>query len=371
MVLEQSSRLGGALASFEREGCTFDAGFHYVGGVEQDLHPILAELGLDTLPWHQLDKDGFDHVYYGDTIYKISQSTPIDSSEPLLHQLLAGNAMTMHLTPTLPSWYFREIEHSFRQGAYRLRGGSSQLIDRLEKQICALGGVICKRMKVDSLMPYLEQGIVVSSLHPAVTMQLLPEGTIRPVFRKRLSALPNTRGMFTVHIRLRERSILYRNFNQFVYPGQPDLWRGGQTQGVMVHYYVPQSGDYAAAIDLLQPMEWNVIAPLAADSEAYCAFKQRRAKEMIRLAETVIPNLQASVANYWTSSPLTWQRYTQTPMGCAFGTLKTIDLPDDGLLSPRTPIPNLFLTGQSIAVHGLKGTLFSAKQTTNAICMHL
>lgn len=369
-VLEQSHQLGGALTSFRREDFLFDAGFHYAGGVEQDLHPILVELGLDTLPWHRLDEDGFDHVYYDGREYAIGAATPLDSNDPLQHQVLAGNAMTMHLTPTLPAWFFREIEQSFRQGAYRLRGGCGQLIDRLAEQISALGGEIRTGVRVDQLSPYLEQGIVVSSLHPAATMQMLAKEAVRPVFRRRLTSLPHTRGMFTVHIRLRAQQIRYQNYNQYIYPGQPDLWRGGQTDGVMVHYYVPEQGDYAEAIDLLQPMDWETISPYESDHEAYHAFKQQKAQALIALAETVIPDLQASVANYWTSSPLTWQRYTQTPMGCAYGTLKSTDLPDEGLISPRTPIENLYLTGQSLAVHGLKGTLFTVKQTVNAICMH-
>lgn len=369
-VLEQSLYPGGAFSSFERGGFRFDAGFHYAGGVENDLKPLLSELGLATLPWHRLDEEGFDRVYYGGSEYAIGTSSPIDSPDPLLHQLLAGNAMTMHLTPTLPGWFFREIEQSFRQGAYRLRGGCTQLIDRLVDQIRALGGEIQTGRCVESLMPYLEQGIVVSSLHPAVTMSLLPDGALRPVFRRRLTSLPNTRGMFTVHLRLREESVMYRNFNQFIYPEQPDLWNGGQTEGVMVHYYVPETGNYAAAIDLLQPMDWETISPYANDRLAYHAFKQAKAEEMIRMAATFVPHLKEAVATYWTSSPLTWQRYTLTPQGCAFGTLKSTALPDDGLFAPRTPIANLYLTGQSLAIHGLKGTLFSAKQTVDTICMH-
>lgn len=369
-VLEQSTNLGGALTGFVRGGFRFDAGFHYAGGVEQDLHPILSELGLDTLPWHQLDADGFDRVFYGGKEYAIGASTPIDSSDRLLHQVLAGNAMTMHLIPGLPAWFFREVQQSFRQGAYRLRGGCGQLIDRLAEQLVAQGGEIRTEVCVENLMPYLENGIVVSSLHPAATMRLLPEGAVRPVFRKRLTNLPNTRGMFTVHIRLRENSIRYRNYNQYIYAGEPDLWNGGQTEGVMVHYYVPMSGEYASAIDLLQPMEWSSIESFSGNREKYHAFKQEKARQLIHLAETVVPNLQSAISDFWTSSPLTWQRYTLAPMGCAFGTLKSTALPDDGLISPRTPIENLYLTGQSLAVHGLKGTLFSAKQTVNAICMH-
>ena len=37
------------------------------------------------------------------------------------------------------------------------------------------------------------------------------------------------------------------------------------------------------------------------------------------------------------------------------------------MLSPRTPISNLLLTGQSLMVHGLEGVAMTALQTTREV----
>jgi all-trans-retinol 13,14-reductase len=37
------------------------------------------------------------------------------------------------------------------------------------------------------------------------------------------------------------------------------------------------------------------------------------------------------------------------------------------MLSPKTPIPNLFLTGQSLVLHGLEGVTMTAMNTIKEI----
>jgi all-trans-retinol 13,14-reductase len=37
------------------------------------------------------------------------------------------------------------------------------------------------------------------------------------------------------------------------------------------------------------------------------------------------------------------------------------------MLSPRTPIPNLLLTGQNLMLHGLEGVAMAAQQTCEEI----
>jgi len=69
------------------------------------------------------------------------------------------------------------------------------------------------------------------------------------------------------------------------------------------------------------------------------------------------------VAACYTSTPLTYRDYTQTPYGSAFGIRKDCRQPLLGVLSSRTPIPNLLLTGQSLVMHGVEGVTMTALQT--------
>jgi all-trans-retinol 13,14-reductase len=73
------------------------------------------------------------------------------------------------------------------------------------------------------------------------------------------------------------------------------------------------------------------------------------------------------VEKRYTSTPLTWRDYTLSPHGSAFGVRKDSRQPLMTMLSPRTPVPNLLLTGQSLALHGLEGVTKTAFNTLNII----
>ena len=101
--------------------------------------------------------------------------------------------------------------------------------------------------------------------------------------------------------------------------------------------------------------------------DALKQLKEQLADECVLLAERVIPGLASMVSHRYISTPLTWHDYTLTPQGSAFGIRKDYRQPLLTMLSPRTPIPNLLLTGQSIHVHGLEGVTMTALQTTDII----
>ena len=65
--------------------------------------------------------------------------------------------------------------------------------------------------------------------------------------------------------------------------------------------------------------------------------------------------------------PDLWRDYTLSPCGSAFGVRKDCRQPLITMLSPKTPIPNLFLTGQSLVLHGLEGVTMTAFKTLETI----
>jgi len=72
-ILEQNSQIGGCLQNFTREGCIFDSGAHYIGGLSegQNLHQYFKYFGLiDKLNLKKLDDDCFDLISLGGKDYK-------------------------------------------------------------------------------------------------------------------------------------------------------------------------------------------------------------------------------------------------------------------------------------------------------------
>ena len=68
-----------------------------------------------------------------------------------------------------------------------------------------------------------------------------------------------------------------------------------------------------------------------------------------------------------TYSPATFERYTLTPKGSAYGIKKTAQQFLQGMFKPATRVKNLFLTGQSIGFSGIHGSIVSSVNLCNGL----
>jgi phytoene dehydrogenase-like protein len=87
----------------------------------------------------------------------------------------------------------------------------------------------------------------------------------------------------------------------------------------------------------------------------YAAIKEEKLKGCIKLASSAIPGLEDAIERVYTSTPLTYRDYTATANGSAYGIRKDYSNLMLTLLTPKTPLENLFLTGQSLNLHGVLG----------------
>jgi all-trans-retinol 13,14-reductase len=290
---------------------------------------------------------------------------------------------------------------SYIQSSWRLKGGGNMIIDSLVNDIKSFGGEVVCRAEVEELVEQdgrivaakcsngqtYEAKAFISDVHPQLTFGWLKDSRImKGIFRRRINALENTFGMFTASLVLKPNVLPYFNHNKYVYR-KANVWTFHEdiddVGGVMVSCRVPESRDYARQIDLLTPMPWTLCKDwedthVGRRGEIYEQQKQRMTDECIRLAERVIPGLRDMVENAtphsdyrsekcYTSTPLTWRDYTLSPCGSAFGIRKDCRQSLITMLSPKTPIPNLFLTGQSLVLHGLEGVTMTAFKTLETI----
>ena len=452
-VLEQNSQPGGCVQSFRRGKHTFDTGFHYVGGLDegQPLHRLFSYFGLMDLPWCRMDESGFDEVVIGGKSYMfangyerfaetLSEQFPHQSGnlkkyaeflrgvsdntfsslerkgisgiyeaslfsksayeyltstidDPLLRNVLSGASMKLELNPqTLPLYIFAQINSSFIQSAWRLRGGGSMIADSLIKSIEATGGTV--RMKAEVTRLVEEDGKIiaaevngtpagndaeriyadyfVANTHPAVALSLVTESKlIRNVYRKRINRLENSFGLFTANIALKENAVPYLNRNIYVNKTS-DMWQYADYKPENINTYVlaslkvPEDGThYTRNIDLLTPMYWQEVEQWADTTigrrgSDYIAYKKQKTEACLGLVSDYIPGLkgvdpQDVIENVYTSTSLSYRDYTKTPQGSAYGLRKDYDQLMTTLLSPRTPEPNLFFTGQNLNLHGVLG----------------
>ena len=316
-LLEQGTQAGGALQTFVRDGIRFDTGFHSVGGLEpgEPLDLIFRQLELRDLPWFRMEPDEC-----------------IGCDEPFLRLSTGWEEERRH------------VLEPYRHSIWRIEGGGKTLVDALAK-----GQQLLLRKKVTAIEDRTvtcadgssyRGDIVISAIHPAVTMQLVRDH-IRSAYLLRIETLSNSPGAFTVYAKLRPGTIRHLRHSIFV------------NNDFMIHFGDEVVDGFARSLDIVTFRE------MPGNRESY-------AEELILKAAVQLPGLPEAIEKYWTSTPKTWERYTGTPGGSAYGIRKnsTADF-----LAPQTPLPWLFLTGQNLGLHGILGTSVSALNTCNTISL--
>ena len=267
-VLEQNRLIGGCIQTFVRKNTKFDTGFHYIGGLDegQPLNRIFKYFDLMDLPWQKLDPDGFDQIFYRNKSYmfvngydrfcdKMSEYFPNSANElktyttflrsvgegifesfdrdpeqnlsgdtlfgknayqyltgtisdPVLQNVLSGTSAKLHLDKQrLPLYTFAQINSSFIQSAYRIRGGGMQIAEKLAQSITNMGGIVTTGAKATNLVESngrisvveiegrepIETKYIISNIHPVATLYLAQNTSfIKKIYRKRISSLDNT-----------------------------------------------------------------------------------------------------------------------------------------------------------------------------------
>ncbi|MGN0236127.1 MAG: phytoene desaturase family protein [Paludibacteraceae bacterium] len=338
---------------------------------------FLQQVGEHVFDPLQPDYQG--NPLFGESAYQWLCST---ISDPLLRQVLSGTSLKMELrAESLPLYTFAQINDSFIQSAWRLSGGGQQIAERLRRRIEEMGGQVRTRATVTRLIEHngrisqaeinggerLQADLFISNIHPSVTLELINDcPAVRKIYRKRIASLDNTGGMFTANISLKPNRLPYLNRNLFIHREGADLWQN-PTDSMLVHFYPNEH-----ALDLLTPMRWEEVSawadkPRGRRGEDYVAFKAQKTEECLQRAEQYIPDLRQAIDRVYTSTPLSYTHYTFTPRGSAYGIRKDWRSPLTTVLTPRTPLPNLFLTGQNLNLHGVLGVSMTALMTCKAV----
>ena len=439
LVLERQWQPGGCMQSYRRKGANLDTGLHYVGGLAegQPLHDAFKELGLLELPWRRLDPAGFDEITIGGKTYRFAEGYENFVNElakdfpeereglqryvamlqttdeqwlqqtnaydylrsiihsPLLISIISGACLKMELRrETLPLFTFAHGNASFIESSWRLKGDGNTLVQCLLDTIRAHGGEIECNADVVELKEedgritkaicadgrVFEADTFISDAHPTVTLNMIKDSRrIKNIFRRRMTSLENTYGMFTLQMKLKPQALRYFNHNKYVYATE-DVWEGiavspeqPTVKGILISCPVPTDGsDYATVVDILTPMDWRYIERWADKTpgkrgEDYVEMKNDICRQCLELAQQVIPGLADMAEHSCTSTPLTYYTYNNSPHGSAYGIRKDYSNVLGTILSPKTPVPNLFLTGQSLMLHGLHGVTMTARETVRSL----
>ena len=312
---------------------------------------------------------------------------------PLLREVLVGHlplyAGERGRTPFALHAFITDF---YNQSAFRIVGGSDKICNALSQTIARYGGRVLSGKKAVKIMCDNEKAtgvttadgslysadIVISDIHPARVMEMIDSPLIRPAFRKRMMALPNTTSGFAIYLHFKDQTVPYMNSNFYGYrdngPWDSEIYNSNNwPKGYLyMHMCTQDKAKWAQCGVLLSYMNYDEVKqwehlPVGHRGSDYEAFKQSHAQQLLDVAERDFPGIKASIAHYYTSTPLTYRDYTGTEGGSMYGVLKDVRLGAACRVPQRTRIPNLLLTGQNINSHGVLGVLVGTVVTCSEL----
>jgi len=308
-----------------------------------------------------------------------------------LRQVLAGNNMLYAgVADKTPFYIHALITNSYIESSWKCVDGGSQIAKLLSKRISALGGVIHRNTRVTKIVGsedkithiVLENGNTVkgkyfiSNLHPSQTMEITESDMLRSAYRSRLQNLDNSIGTFLMNVVLKKDSFPYLNYNYYHHETE-SVWEGidytNDNWPLTYALFVNASSkneQYADSLTLMTYMrhedvaKWKDTFNTDTYNESrgtdYEAFKNEKAERLLDIVEKKFPNIRGCIKSYYVATPLSYRDYQGTADGSMYGVAKDYRNSFKTFIAPHTRIPNLFLTGQNLNIHGILGVAMSA-----------
>jgi all-trans-retinol 13,14-reductase len=351
----------------------------------------------DSFPLYRLHLEG-DPEKKQESM-KISAKQFIDTitSNEKLRSVLAGNNMLYAgVAETTPFYLHALTVNSYIESAWRCLEGGSQIAKILSENIRITGGNIIKNREVKKLLT--DKGLVtgaelndgttihakyfVSNTTPAHTYRMLDENLIRQVTRRRVEDMETTVSSFILNIVFKKNHFPYIKYNYY-YHKTGSVWemesynQDNWPLGYAVYPSPGSKNEFATGMTIFAYMRYDEVRPWASSFNTVSAkqnrgyeyeeFKKRKTDQLLDRVEERFPDLRKSILHTYSSTPLSFRDYIGNDDGNLYGTVKDYRNPTGTLISPKTRIPNLFLTGQYLNLHGILGTAISGLITSMAL----
>ena len=319
--------------------------------------------------------------------------TSITSNRKLQQVLAGNNLLYAGVANKTPFYIHALITNSFIESAWKCVDGGSQIAKLLGRRITDQSGTIHRNSEVKKIVGegdsiayvILESGekvtakYFISNLHPAQTLKITESEILRKAYRSRISNLKNTIGTFLLNIVLKKDTFPYLNHNYY-YHATDDAWKGVDytaenwplTYALFVNASSKQE-KYADSLTIMTYMRDEDVAtwkdtfntdshPQSRGSE-YEAFKKERAERLLDVVAEKFSDIRDCVKSYYIATPLSYRDYQGSGDGSMYGIEKDYRNSAKTFIPPKTRVPNLFLTGQNLNVHGVLGVTISALMT--------
>ena len=340
--------------------------------------------------------------YYEDSdIFSFPAKQYIDSltGNEKLRAVLAGSNLLYAGDAEKSPFYVHALSvNSYIESAYRCADGGSQITKLLIRRLKEHGGKAYKHQeviafdvidkKVVSVTTVngnvIKGDIFIANIEPKTTVKLVGTEHFRKSFNNRIEAIESTISAFSIHIVLKPESFKYLNKNYYHFKNLDAVWNGHKyTQESWPETYMVSMGvrknqdEWGEQLTAISYMNYDEVTPWAntfntvaqknSRGETYEEFKAAKTETFLIELEKKFPDIRECIQSIHTSTPLSYRDYIGCNRGSMYGYVKDVENPLKSFISPRTRIPNLLFTGQSLNMHGILGVTISGVLTCSEI----
>lgn len=351
----------------------------------------------DSFPLYNL-REG---AGYSNEVLSINAKAYLDelTSNEKLKAVLAGtNFLYAGIADKTPLYVHALSVNSYIQSSYRCINGGSQITKQLIKQLRKYGGEVYKHKEIvgfgyeDGKLASAKTkngeeyfgDIFISNIEPKTTLKMIGEDKFRKSYYSRIQSLEVLPAAFSLYLVFKPETFKYMNHNYYHFSDSNRVWDANEyTENSWPEAYMASmnvsSEDqvWAESLTAITYMRFddlnnwentiNTVANKAERGQAYETFKAKKAEDFLTVLERKFPNIRSCIKSVHSSTPLSYRDYIGGHNGNLYGYVKDSNNPMKTFISPKTKIENLFLTGQSINMHGVLGVTIGAVVTCSEI----
>ncbi|MEN2414488.1 phytoene desaturase family protein [Flavobacterium mesophilum] len=351
----------------------------------------------DSFPLYNLEWEG----KYDSEILTLNAKETIDSfteNEKLKAVLAGSNFLYAGIPDKSPFYVHALIVNSYIQSSWRCINGGSQITKQLLKQLKKYGGEFYKHKEVTHFevenhkvnLVKMKDGtqvsgtLFISNIEPKTTLKMVGEENFRKPFFNRIQNLEGVLSAFSLYLVFKPETFKYINHNYYHFKDSSEVWTAHEydedswPKTYMASMNASKDDEiWADGMTFITYMKFDDVLPWAETfnttvekndrGESYEEFKARKTAKFLDEIEIKFPGIKDCIKSIHTSSPLSYRDYIGGDNGNMYGYVKDSNNPMKTLIPSKTKIENLYLTGQSINMHGVLGVTIGAVVTCSEI----
>jgi all-trans-retinol 13,14-reductase len=351
----------------------------------------------NSFPLYNLKWEG----KYDSAFLELNAKATIDqftTNEKLRAVLGGSNFLYAGIAEKSPFYVHALSVNSYIQSSWRCINGGSQITKQLLKQLKKHGGEFYKYKEVNRFNvtnnkvtsvettdgTLVSGSYFISNIEPKTTLKLVGEQHFRKSFYSRIQSLEGVISAFSLYLVFKPKTFKYINHNHYHFKKSNEVWTSHDydednwPKAYMASMNASKKQEkWAEGMTFITYMKYddvaswtdtfNTTAQKNDRGESYEEFKARKVAIFLDEIEIKFPGIRDYIQSIHSSTPLSYRDYIGGHNGNMYGYVKDSSNPMKTMIPSKTKLDNLYLTGQSINMHGVLGVTIGAVVTCSEI----